>query len=707
MTTQQPGAQAAPADIRAQVEAILQAATLEEKVAMMSGRGFFEAFMADGGLWGGRPYQAGGGCERLGAPTFYFTDGPRGVARGESTCFPVPMARGASFDTDLERRIGEAMGAEIRAQGCNLSGAVCINLLRHPAWGRAQETYGEDMHHLGEMGAALSEGLQVHNVAATVKHFAANSIENARFKVDVQMSERVLREIYLPHFKRVIDAGCMTVMSAYNKVNGEYCGQHRELLTDILRHEWGFEGVVHSDWVMGVYAPYGAAAGLDIENPEPIHFGQKLIDAVTNGQIEPAVVDTACRRILTVLYTIGTAEDPLDDYPETLVANDRHIALAREAAVKSAVLLKNDGPVLPLKPGARVAVAGALADTENIGDGGSSRVRPPYITTPLAGLRAALGDDQVTHAGDERDPQSAAKAAAGADLAIVVVGFTAEDEGEFIPGEINLGQAAAAIPEGVRDMAKAEGRGKPKAPVGGDRDQLGLKPDQVALIKAVAKANPNTLVVIEAGSAVIVRDWIDAVPAALQIFYPGMEGGSALADFITGAASPSGKLPFTMARKAGDYPFFDKDADAITYDLWHGYAKFDREGLTPEFPFGHGLSYTRFSYRGLKARLDPKGDIAVEVSVANTGACAADEVVQLYVSPPGQTCERWARQLKGFARVTLEPGERKTVRLTLRRDDLSYFDEAVRDWRVEPGEHRLLVGGSSAPDALIGICVRL
>ncbi len=707
MTAQARGAHQKHGDISEQVDSILSAATLEEKVAMMSGHGFFEAFMADGGVWCARPYQAGGGCERLGAPAFYFTDGPRGVARGSSTCFPVPMARGASFDTDLERRIGEAMSAETRAQGCNLSGAVCINLLRHPAWGRAQESYGEDMHHLGEMGAALAEGLQVHNVAATVKHFAANSIENARFKVDVQISERVLREIYLPHFKRVIDAGCMTVMSAYNKVNGEYCGQHRALLTDILRHEWGFEGVVHSDWVMGVYHPYGAAAGLDIENPEPIHFGQKLIDAVNGGQIEPGVVDTACRRILTALYTIGAAEDPLEEYPASLVAHDHHVALAREAAVKSAVLLKNDGDVLPARAGSKVAVAGRLADTDNIGDGGSSRVRPPHVVTPLAGLKAALGETNIISAGDEANPEAAANAAAGADLAIVVVGYTAEDEGEFIPGDINLGQAGEALPDGVKDVAEAEGRDADMPPAGGDRTDLGLKPDQVALITAVAKANPNTLVVIEAGSAVIVRDWIDDVPATMQIFYPGMQGGAALADLVTGAANPSGKLPFTVARDAGDYPYFDKDADAIEYDLWHGYGKFEAEGLTPEFRFGHGLSYTRFSYRALKVRTDAHGDIAVEVSVTNVGERAGEEVVQLYVAPPGKACERWTRQLKGFTRVSLEPGERKTVRLMAARADLRYWDEAVGEWRLEPGEHLVSVAGSSAPGAGLSGVVRL
>jgi beta-glucosidase len=245
------------AAIEGLVEQVLTEATLAEKVGMMSGSGFFKAFAEDRKLWGARPYRAGGGLERLDVPALYFTDGPRGVARGQSTCFPCTMARGASFDVALERRVGEAMAVEIRAQGCNLSGAVCVNLLRHPGWGRAQETYGEDPVHLAEMGIALGTGLQTHNVIATVKHLAVNSIENSRFRLDVRVAERALHEVYLPHFREILDAGVMSVMSAYNKLNGEHCGQHRELLTDILRGEWGFTGFVHSDWVMGVYKPYG------------------------------------------------------------------------------------------------------------------------------------------------------------------------------------------------------------------------------------------------------------------------------------------------------------------------------------------------------------------------------------------------------------------------------------------------------------------
>jgi beta-glucosidase len=391
------------AEIAQTIEAIITEATLDEKVGMMSGRGFFADFNADGRRWGGRPYRAGGGIERLNVPAFYFTDGPRGVARGNSTCFPCSMARGATFDPDLEKRIGEIIGMEARAQGCNLSGAVCFNLLRHPAWGRAQETYGEDPHHLGEMGAALATGIQTHNVVATIKHFAVNSMENARFFVNVEIDERSLHEVYLPHFKSAVDAGCASVMSAYNKLNGEYCGQNRHLLTDILREEWGFEGFVHSDWVMGVYQTYGAVAGLDIENPEPRVFGRNLIEDVELGKIDPQIVDQACRRILSVMYRFACAPDPLPDYHMNMVAQPEHIAVALEAAEKSAVLLKNNS-VLPFAKEkiTKLAVLGRLASLENTGDNGSSRVQPPYVITPLQGLQNYLGADKIL-TGDESD----------------------------------------------------------------------------------------------------------------------------------------------------------------------------------------------------------------------------------------------------------------------------------------------------------------
>ncbi|MCA3254226.1 MAG: glycoside hydrolase family 3 C-terminal domain-containing protein [Alphaproteobacteria bacterium] len=671
-----------PAEIEARIDAILAEATLAEKVGMMSGKGFFAAYKEDNRVWGARPYRAGGGIERLGVPCFWFTDGPRGVARGQSTAFPCTMARGATFDTDLERRIGEAMSLEIRAQDCNLSGAVCINLLRHPAWGRAQETYGEDPHHLGAMGAALGVGLQTHNVCATVKHFALNSMENARFTVDVRIDERTLHEIYLPHFKTCLDAGVASVMSAYNRMNGEYCGQHRELLTDILRGDWGFGGFVHSDWVMGVYQPYGAAAGLDVENPEPRVWGDKLVAAVEAGHLEPAVIDTACRRILRTLYRFACAEDPLPDYPIGLVACNAHVALACEAAEKATVLLENDG-VLPLDPErtAKVAVLGRLARLANTGDNGSSRVRAPHVVTALDGIVARLGDGRVL-TGDEDDLAAARAAAAAADVAIVVAGYTAEDEGEFIPGDLTLGQDGAG-----------------RRAIGGDRLDLGLRADQIALIDAAAASGKPVIVVIVAGSAVLVEAWRSQANAILQSFYAGMAGGTALARLLFGDVSPSGRLPFTVARDPADYPFFDRDAARIDYGYWHGYAKFEAERLAPRYAFGHGLTYARFGYRALSAR---RASTAIEVSVAvrNDGAMTADEVVLCFIGFPGTVQPRAAKSLKAFARVTLAPGETGVVRMTVPLDDLRYRDPATHGWKLEPGVHRVVIARSAAEPLL-------
>jgi beta-glucosidase len=677
-------------EIEALIDQVLAETTLEEKVGMMSGRGFFQAFQEDG-RWGGRPYRAGGGVERLGLEPFYFTDGPRGVARGHSTCFPCTMARGASFDVNLEQRIGEVMGLEARAQGCTLSGAVCINLLRHPAWGRAQETYGEDSFHLGAMGTALGLGIQTHNVCATVKHLALNSMENARFKVSVEVDERSLHEIYLPHFKAALDAGVASVMSAYNKMNGTYCGENAELLTAILREEWGFDGFVHSDWVKGVYTVDGATAGLDVENPEPLIWGKHLTEAVKSGRVDLATIDQACRRILRIWYRFKCAADPVPEYTADMVASPAHVSLALEAAEKSAVLLENNG-TLPLNKSKlkTVAVLGRLAALENTGDFGSSRVQPPYVVTPLEGLRRALGEHAII-TGDESDLVAARAAADAADAIVILAGYTAKEEGEYIPGDISLGQTEAPV-------------GGPRMAIGGDRDDLNLPADQIALIHAAAASGKPVIVVIVAGSAVLVESWRESAAAILQTFYSGMEGGTALARLLLGDVSPSAKLPFTVARDAAHYPFFNKDAERIRYDYWHGYAKFDHERLAPRYAFGHGLSYTRFDYTGVSARR--AGDALVaSVTVRNTGAVAATEVVQVYIGAPGLAAQRHPKSLKGFARVALQPGEARDVAVRIALADLRWRDPATHSWQLEPGHYRVFAGGAS--DRLIETAITL
>ncbi|PKP72023.1 MAG: glycosyl hydrolase [Alphaproteobacteria bacterium HGW-Alphaproteobacteria-5] len=684
-------------EIEAVIDRIITEATLAEKVAMMSGRGFFEQYRESNRTWGAHAYRAGGGIERLGVPAFYFTDGPRGVSRGSSTCFPCAIARGASFDTDLELRIGEAIGIEARAQGANLYGGVCVNLLRHPAWGRAQETYGEDSFLLGEMGSALGTGVQAHNVAATIKHFALNSMENARFKVDVQLDERTLHEVYLPHFKRGIDAGIATVMSAYNKMNGEYTGQNTELLTDILRGEWGFSGFVHSDWVQGVYHLYAAAAGLDIENPEPQVYGDNLVKAVEDGRVAPAVIDRACRRILRVLYRFACAEDPLADYSAGLVASPAHTALALESAQKSAVLLENNG-VLPLDRSKvrKLALLGKLASIVNTGDSGSSRVASPYVVTALEGLQRYLGEAAVIQ-GTEDDLDQASAAAAQADAVVVVVGYTAQDEGEYVPGGLTLG---------ADEKEERKAAGEVLASKGGDRLDLRLRPAHVALIEAAARSGKPVVVVIVAGSAVLVEEWRDTAGAILQTFYSGMEGGTALARLLFGEANPSGRLPFSVARTADDYPFFDREADAIEYGYWHGYAKLEHDGIEARYPFGHGLSYTSFSHRALDARVTGAA-IEATVAVRNDGPHPGDEVVQLYVGYPGTVTPRAAKTLQGFARVHLDPGETGIVRLSVPLANLRYRDPHTHGWKLESGEHRIIVARSAADPAPLAVTISL
>jgi beta-glucosidase len=677
-----------PTQIADLVERILAEATLEEKVGMMSGRGFFKAYAEDLKRWGARPYRAGGGIERLGVPALWFTDGPRGVARGNSTCFPCSMARGASFDIDLERRVGEVMGIEARAQGCNLSGAVCINLLRHPSWGRAQETYGEDPVLLGEMGSALAAGIQAHNVIATAKHFALNSMENARFKVDVEVDERSLHEVYLPHFRMMVERGVMSVMSAYNKVNGEYCGQDRVLLTDILRTEWGFEGFVHSDWIEGLHAIYGVTAGLDIENPEPLIWGDRLVEAVRAGQVEQQVIDRACRRILGALYRIACADDPLPDYPMSLVASDAHRALAREVAESSAVLLENDG-TLPLAAAAvsRLAVLGRLAAIENTGDHGSSRVRPPYVVTALQGLSDYLGADRILHA-DEDNLEAARAAAEAADAVVVVVGTTAYEEGEFIDGDINLGQGegiaidAAKLPEDIRNRAR-----------GGDRTDLNLPAGQRRLIAVAAASGRPVIVVLVSGSAILVEDWRDEASAIVQTFYSGMEGGTALARLLFGAVSPSGRLPFTLARDPAHYPFFDKDADRIVYDLWHGYPLFLRDGNAPRYPFGHGLTYGRVEKRSVRAFAS--GDsVRIAASVANVSDRDVAHVLQIYAEAPAEAAEHWPRKLVAFTRLQVHAGTAATCELVVPLRHLCRRMDGR--WHLVPGEYRFLLADNAA-----------
>jgi beta-glucosidase len=634
-----------------------------------------------------------GALPRIGLPGIRFSDGPRGAVIGRSTAFPVPMARGATWDPALEERVGEAIGAEIRAQGGNLFAGVCINLLRHPAWGRAQETYGEEPALLGAMGAALARGAQRY-VMACVKHYACNSMENARFTVDVRVDEQALHEVYLSHFKAVVDAGVAAVMSAYNSVNGEWCGQNRPLLTDVLRGEWGFDGFVMSDFIWGLRDPVGSvAAGLDLEMPFAQQRAQVLPAALASGELDRADAERAARRIVSTQLRFAAAL-PATGPDADVVASAAHRALAREVAGRSMVLLRNEPvggrpllPLLPLDRSAlrRLAVIGRLADLPNTGDHGSSDVRAPEVVTPLAGLRAALPAVSIVD-----DP-------AGADAAVVVVGYTAADEGEFVGSydpELASLYPPADEPDALAELTRVWDAG-PQS-VGGDRDSLRLHGDDEQLVRAVAAANPRTVVVVVAGAAVTMEAWRDEVPAILLGWYSGMEGGAALADVLLGDREPGGRLPCVIPRNGADLPPFDKNATTVTYDRWHGQRLLDRTGTTAAYPLGFGLSYTSFAVSDVSA--DVAGDLlTVRAAVTNTGRRPGGHVVQAYVTRPDP--EGVDRFLAGFARVESGPGERveATIEVPLRR--LAARGDGT--WSLRPGTYRMDVGGHAAdPDAV-------
>lgn len=623
-------------------------------------------------------YDAGGN-RRLGIPKLKFSDGPRGVTIGHSTCFPVSMARGATWDPGLEERVGSVIGYEARAQGANFFGGVCINLLRHPGWGRAQETYGEDPYHLGAMGVALIAGTQKH-LMACAKHFACNSIEESRFFVNVKADERTLREIYLPHFKKCVDAGVAAFMSAYNKVNGQLCGHNSVLLQDILKDEWGFEGFVVSDFLWGVKDTAAAAnAGLDIEMPIIRFYGKKLLRAVQSNEVPEAKIDEAVLRILRQKDRFAKVGEPAA-YDRKMAACHDHAALAREVALKSIVLLKNEKNALPLdrEKIRTLAVIGGLADRANLGDLGSSRVRPPYAVTPLQGLRKKAGTQIriVYHRG--KNLSAATRAAREADAVIVVAGLSSRNEGEFLP--------------------------LPGVKIGGDRMDLRLPKPQEELIAAAAGENPRCIVVLEGGSAIIMESWKERVAAILMAWYPGMEGGNALAEILFGDANPCGKLPIVFPASADQLPFFDNQAREIEYGYYHGYRLLDKKNQVAAFPFGFGLSYTRYKYENLRLsakKIGKSGRLAVEVDVTNAGERAGEEVIQLYVGYPGSKVDRPVKDLKGFGRLALAPGETKTLSLDLPIADLAYYNPKAKAWEIEEIEYLANVGPSSRKEDLL------
>lgn len=653
----------------------------KEKVQMMTpivkSTAHFMVEMASNGMkYNQESYQAGGN-ERMNIPTMRFFDGPRGMVSGEATCFPVAMARAASFDRDLEYRVGQVVGKEIRANEGNYFGGVCINLLRHPAGGRAQEAYGEDSYMLGQMGTSLMKGVQSHNVMACIKHYAFNNQENTRFEINVEADERVAREVYLAHFKECVDNGAASLMGAYNLFRGHQCCESPYLLRTVLKEDWGFKGFTITDFMMGSRNTVLAAnGGMDVEMPSVQDYGRKLYKAVKAGDVPEEVIDESAFRVARTVLKFESAPDPQPEYPESLIGSQEHIDLALEAAEKSMVLMQNTGEVLPLDASKikKVLVLGDLAIKENIGDHGSSRVLPAYVVTPMEGLEKHYGSsvEFIHQNGDSIE--SVKRLAKEVDAVIFVVGYNHDDEGEYV--------------------------GFGKNPVGGDRKSLRLHAHESELIQQVGPANKNSVVVLIGGSAVIVEEWKEQVGGIIHAFYPGMEGGTAIANTIFGENNPGGKLPFSVASDESHYPDFDRLGLKATYDRYHGYIKLDQDGNEAAFPFGFGLSYTSFTHDNATFTV-LEDALELIVDVTNTGAVAGDQVMQLYIGFDNSAVEREHKLLKGFQRLSLLPGESKTVTLTCPFDKLKWYNPDSGKWELEKMEYQAYIGPSSDEEDLI------
>lgn len=665
---------------------IVDSLTLEEKVSLMSGSMSLESMIEnmrddpENKHYNYIPYGAGG-IEEHNIPPMLFCDGPRGVVcgNGKATCFPVSMLRGATFDTDLEERIGRAIGKEVRGFKGNLFGGVCINLPYNPGWGRSQETYGEESFHLGEMGAALTRGVQEEDVIACVKHYAFNSMEISRFKVNVECEKRTEREVYLPHFKKCVDNGAACIMSAYNLYQGIHCGHHDYLLNQVLKDEWDFDGFIMSDFGWGIRDTVEAAkGGQNMEMCDTQFFGEKLVKAVRDGLVPESKIDDSALRIIRTLIAFEEVYDK--DYDENVLGCREHIALALEAARKGITLLKNDG-LLPLskKAAERIVVLGKLGEREVHGDHGSSQVRPAYMVTAIKGLANVSPDSEVIFYNGE-DLGHAKELAESADAVIFVVGYDHDDEGEYVASDQNQVYTES---------------------VGGDRQSgLGLHEDEIELIQIVGPVNKNSAVVMIGGNMIMMEEWKDCVAAIIMAYYPGMEGGTAIAEIIFGDVNPSGKLPYVLPFQESDLPQVNWNTDSQWYDYYHGYAKLEKEGVAPSLPYGFGLSYTTFVVKNAEFKAD--GDkVAAFCEVENTGDRSGDEIIQMYVGFKNSAVDRPVKLLRGFRRVSLEKGETKKIEISCPTEELCWYNPDSGQMELEHMEYEMYVGTSSAEEDLM------
>lgn len=649
-----------------QINELVARLTLEEKAGLCTGA---------------TPWQTLS-IERLGLKSITVSDGPHGIRRtkdlteiiGESypaTCFPVAAALASSWDVDLLYELGQALADECLALGVDILLGPGNNIKRSPLCGRNFEYFSEDPVLTGEMAASLIRGVQSKGVGTALKHFAVNNQETRRFTIDAIVDERALYEIYLAGFEIAVKKGSpWTVMCAYNRVNGDYCSEHYDLLTKILRDQWHYQGFVMSDWGAVRDRVASLRAGLELQMPGPApHSVQAVIDAVLAGELDEALLDRAVERLLGIIFRAQS-------FPkgQGRIDVDLHHALARRIAGESLVLLKNAGGLLPLNGSEMLAVIGQAAQTPVYQGGGSSHINAIRVDSPLELLRSrfelrhAVGDG-VTQGVDMARIEEAVSVALNAGVALLFIALPATVESE-----------------------------------GYDRADLHLTPQQVALIRAVGHANPRTVVILNNGSAVDMREWIDSVPAVIEAWLPGQAGAGAVLDVLTGQVNPSGKLAETFPLKLSDTPAylnFPGENGRVRYGegIFVGYRAYEASERDVLFPFGYGLSYTQFEYRNLRVSSPRFGigeTLEVSLDVTNTGQRAGKEVVQLYIHDVKARLRRPPKELKAFAKVALEAGETKHITLQLDERAFSYYDPAYGQWLAEAGEFDLLVGSSSA-----------
>jgi beta-glucosidase len=693
------------------IEELISKLTLEEKVGMCHGRGLFRTE----------------GVERLGIPPLKMSDGPMGVRHefpddswvpiGNSddytTYLPCNTALAATWNTDLVYRAGSVLGREARGRGKDVILGPGINIVRSPLCGRNFEYMSEDPYLISKMVVPLIKGVQEENdVAVCVKHFAVNNQETERLNVEVEIDERTLREIYLPAFEAAVKEGnAYSIMTAYNKLFGYHCSHNKHLLKDILEDEWGFDGVVISDWGAAHDTVEAAEGGLDIEmnvtyDFDEYFFANPLIKAVKEGKIKEEVVDEKVRRILRLMYKINAFSDERERGSYNDFESRKEVLnVAREAIV----LLKNEGNNLPFKDRdiKRLTVIGENANIAHSNGGGSAEIKALYEVTPLLGIRMRLGGQtDVSYAKGYSPDKSkkeelieeAVRLAQNSDAVVIVGGLKHTAE------ELELKDNAITVSkdEKIKHYVDSEGY---------DKTDLDLPYDQDELIKRVLQVNKNTVVVILSGAPTKMTEWIEDAPSVVQTWYNGMEGGRALAEVLFGDVNPSGKLPVTFPKKLEDCPahrigeFPGGKIVKYSEGIFVGYRYFSSYNVEPLFPFGHGLSYSTFEYEDLsidRSESLKDVDITIKFKITNTSGVAGKEVSQIYIRDIESSVSRPVIELKGFKKVYLEPGETKEIEIKLNKKSLGIYSVQEKQWVVEEGKFEIFIGSSAEDIRLKG-----